>query len=389
MGTNARGLARRACAGGLLSAALLLAALAGGCGAARAPADPYGALRSPGPPPSARPGAQVWAAGMPLLVAASADGGATWRTRHVAAAGDPFTEVLFGIAFADARHGWAVGKGGVILATADGGAAWPVQHAAEAGTDLLDVATTDAHHAWAVGFAAGRTAGLVLATTDGGRTWRRRYGGSDLLSAVSFPDALHGWAVGSTGILATADGGLHWRLQRTVPATYHLSGVTFSDARHGWAVGGAGAALIKPGFVMATSDGGAHWTLQIAGTRDSLNDVSFVDARRGWVAGSQGLLYRTTDGGATWTEVAMNRAWEFGAVTFADARHGWMVVHPHWDVRAAAAGDTGAAWGLQRQLVLLATSDGGQTWTAVTCARDLHTPVIVTDVACREAAAQP
>ena len=389
MGTNARGLTRRARAGGRLGAALLLAALACGCGAGHAPADPYGDLRSPGPPPTARPGARVWAAGMPLLVAASADGGATWRTRHVAMAGDPFAEVLFGIAFADARHGWAVGKAGSILATDDGGATWRVQHGAGAETDLLDVATTDAHHAWAVGFVGGRTAGLVLATTDGGRTWRRRYGGSDVLSAVSFSDAVHGWAVGSTGIIATVDGGLHWHLQHAMPAGYHLSGVAFTDARHGWAVGGAGAALIKPGFVMATSDGGAHWALQLAGTRDSLNDVSFVDARRGWVVGSQGLLYRTTDGGAAWTRVAMNRAWEFGAVTFADARHGWMVVHPHWDVRAAAAGDTGAEWGLQRQLVLLSTSDGGQTWTAVTCAHGLPGPVIVTDVACREPASLP
>ena len=382
MGTKARRFRRRGLVGGLLGAALLVAALAGGCGSRSSPADPYGAIRSPGPPPIARPGAQVWAAGMPLLIVASADGGATWSTRHYAATGDPFAQVLFGIAFADARHGWAVGKAGLIVATADGGATWSEQHSA-AEDDLLDIATTDARHAWAVGFVGNRTAGLILATADGGRTWRRRYSGSDVLSAVSFSDAVHGWAVGSTGILATTDGGLHWRLQRAVPAGYHLSDLTFSDARHGWAVGGTGQGVVEPGFVMATRDGGAHWALQLAGTRASLSNVSFVDARRGWVAGSQGLLYRTTDGGATWIPVPMNRAWEFGAICFSDAEHGWMVVHPHWDLAAVTAGDAGAEWSFERQLVLLATSDGGRTWTAVTSARGIPAPAILTDVTCR------
>ena len=323
---------------------------------------------------------------MPLLVVVSADGGATWQSHHETT-DDPFARVLFAVAFADAAHGWAVGKGGAIVATSDGGATWAMQGQANAGTDLLDVATTDARHAWAVGFVGGRTAGLVLATADGGRTWRRRYGGGDVLTAVSFGDAVHGWAVGSTGILATADGGVHWHLQHRVPSSYHLSAVTFSDARHGWAVGSAdkAEALVKPGFILATSDGGAHWTSQLAGARDSLNDVSFIDARQGWAAGSGGLLYRTSDGGASWTQLPMNHAWEFGAVCFGDAEHGWLVVHPHWNLSAATA-DAGAEWGLLHQLVLLATSDGGQTWTAVTSAHDIPAPAILTDVTCREAA---
>ena len=101
------------------------------------------------------------------------------------------------------------------------------------------------------------------------------------------------------------------------------------------------------------------------------------------MAGSQGLLYRTTDGGATWIPVAMNRAWEFGAICFSDAEHGWMVVHPHWDLAAVTAGDAGAEWSFERQLVLLATSDGGQTWTAVISARGIPAPAILTDVTCR------
>ena len=106
---------------------------------------------------------------MPLLVVTSANGGATWTTSHHVATDDPFSQVLFGVAFADARHGWAVGKAGVVLATSDGGAGWTVQHRRAAAVCLLRVAATDARHAWAVGFAGNGASGLILATTDGGR----------------------------------------------------------------------------------------------------------------------------------------------------------------------------------------------------------------------------
>ena len=86
----------------VLACMLVSAALAAGCGSVDNKANPYGSLQTPGPPPPARSGSHVLAVGMPLLVVASADGGATWQTSHRAPPGDPFRQVLYGVAFGDA-----------------------------------------------------------------------------------------------------------------------------------------------------------------------------------------------------------------------------------------------------------------------------------------------
>ena len=266
----------------------------------------------------------------------------------------------------------------------DGGAHWAVRHRDAADVCLLGVVAISGRSAQAVGYARDGALGIVESTSDAGKTWQTRYAGRDALRAVAFADARHGWAVGSTGILATTDGGAHWRLQRAVSGMYRFSAVTFADARHGWAVGGAGAGPLKPGFIMTTTDGGAHWSTFMPGTPDRLNGVSFVGARRGWVVGNRGVVYHTTDGGRSWVLGHVDVDWELGAVTFSDARHGWAIVHPHWDLEAASSGDSARGWGLQRQLDLLATSDGGATWTAVKTVDGLASPVILTAVTCRD-----
>jgi hypothetical protein len=51
--------------------------------------------------------------------------------------------------------------------------------------------------------------GGILATTNGGATWALQpSGGGKTLLGVTFPDGIHGWAVGSLGtILVTKSGG--------------------------------------------------------------------------------------------------------------------------------------------------------------------------------------
>lgn len=72
------------------------------------------------------------------------------------------------------------------------------------------------------------------------------------------------------------------------------------------------------------------------------------DGKTLWSAQGYGL-YRSEDGGLTWTKVADG---EFADIAFADARNGW------------AAG---------RQGLVVATTDGGKTWTtqATKTRRDL------------------
>ncbi len=315
-------------------------------------------------------------------VTTTGDGGVTWTSSTLGQ-----HEALVGVAFSDVDHGAIAGGDGSVWRTADGGATWSCQsvEAPHLGTAALipggdslwvlqseflggvpidcvvqrsqdggvtwqrpasdlrenvrDLTFVDRLHGWGVG-----TGGLIVVTNDGGSSWFRQSAPTPGdLSAVEFADTLHGWAVGEDGIITTADGGSNWQSQ-TVPAT-GLTALSFTDAAHGWAAGGDN--------VVFTTDGGATWKASAfapAGTTD-LSSVSFVDAQRGWVGGMHqsagefsptGCVYRTTDGGQSW-----ERDFEGSAVfdlCFVDAEHGWLCQNSPYD-------------GIMR------TSDGGLTWT--------------------------
>ena len=78
-----------------------------------------------------------------------------------------------------------------------------------------------------------------------------------------------------------------------------------------------------------------------ATTVPPLEAVQFVSASQGWAAGA-GLVLATSDGGRTWTTQYTGTA-KLDQVDFTDAEHGWAV-------------GTNA---------LLRTTDGGATWTAL------------------------
>ncbi len=219
------------------------------------------------------------------------------------------TRDLRGVSFPDQGHGWAVGAGGTIVATADGGRSWAPQAAC------------------AKSFPCTPTSPDMVSAD---------------LTAVSFPDPAHGWAVGTGGtIVATADGGRSWSPEaacaKTVACTAtsadrvsaDLTGVSFADPAHGWAVGAGGT-------IVATGDGGRSWSRQLACEPQAsnaactdalaldvdLNAVSFTDTANGWAVGRSGLILFTTDGGTRWT-----------ATGFVVAGHGG---EPGPDLRAAS-----------------------------------------------------
>jgi photosystem II stability/assembly factor-like uncharacterized protein len=103
-------------------------------------------------------------------------------------------------------------------------------------------------------------------------------------------------AVGEHGIVLLSDDGVSYRQAKHVPASSTLTAVYFADAEHGWAVG-------QWGVILATADGGETWVLQRSDTSidQPLFSVYFKDARHGWAVGLWSLLLVTEDGGHTWT----------------------------------------------------------------------------------------
>ncbi|HJW24971.1 MAG TPA: YCF48-related protein [Rhodocyclaceae bacterium] len=104
-------------------------------------------------------------------------------------------------------------------------------------------------------------------------------------------------AVGDQGsILLSDDQGRTFRQAARVPVSSTLTAVSFADDRHGWAVGHWGA-------ILATEDGGETWALQRLDTHEDrpLFSVHFFDAREGVAVGLWSLVLLTRDGGKTWT----------------------------------------------------------------------------------------
>jgi len=149
--------------------------------------------------------------------------------------------------------------------------------------------------------------GSVLYSDDQGRHWQPSptVPSQQLLTALYFVDADHGWTVGHDAqILATQDGGVHWTLQFEDPGRQApLLDVWFQDREHGLAVGAYGALL-------QTDDGGAHWQDR-SDTLDNpeqlhLNAIAAVKSGGLFIVGEAGSLFRSTDQGRSWQRLPLD-----------------------------------------------------------------------------------
>jgi photosystem II stability/assembly factor-like uncharacterized protein len=199
--------------------------------------------------------------------------------------------------------------------------------------------------------------GHVLYSDDNGIGWQQaRVPTMQMLTAIDFVDAQHGWTVGHDGlILASDDGGESWHMQRdglAVQNQYNLAkrdslvdqvtqlkkkikhadesslaqlestledaemeledaqqtisealftsplmDVWFKDVRTGWAVGAFGTFL-------TTQNGGQDWHSQefLLDNPDAfhLNTIAGDGGERIFIAGEGGVMFRSIDGGETW-----------------------------------------------------------------------------------------
>lgn len=135
-------------------------------------------------------------------------------------------------------------------------------------------------------------------------------------------------AVGERGaVLLSDDAGATWRQAAQVPVSVTLTAVQFVGERTGWAVG-------HYGVVLRSDDAGEHWTRQLDGLAAAklmladaqsaadpkavteaqrmvqegpdkpLLALHFINEREGIVAGAFNLLLATSDGGKTWQAIS-------------------------------------------------------------------------------------
>ncbi len=343
-----------------------------------------------------------WAGGATMLV--TADGGRSWRRQISPAA------MVSALDFVDAHHGWALGLTAasrpVVARTTDGGQTW---HAAAEplvaggrGVPTLHVlqrvhfvsATFGAGVAGGVNYLGGDGRGDVVVTTDGGQTWQALHAPSTI-AAACFTDRRHGWAaVGGKGLLLhTSDGGRSWH--QSLPDgpageaffTYRAD-LACTGPADVWVLLSAPGGMSQERYALYhTRDGGAQWTamaakLGIGGepavgtpgipltasrvsragrTIDSYaGPLDAVDSTVAYVGGACPAcgtisLSGTADGGRTWGNRGLISGVDFAfsvSLSFVSARRGWLAT----SLYSEASPPVGHG-------VILATADGGHTWT--------------------------
>jgi len=283
------------------------------------------------------------------------DGGSTWSSATLPSATGP----LQGVSCASSADCWAVGSDptattGLVLSTTDGGRHWGGQALPAAVGPLSAVActsTSDCRVAGTTPIAGnGVLVGMIVGTTDGGSTWTggNLPNGTGPLTSLLCTSNNQCWAGGSgfTGgdgvVVATTDGSA-WVPQALPPGTGPLAGLTCASTSHCWSVGGnpfVGFPLTGASVRAARSGHAAR--VSAAAISGSPRPSSTI----GFAYGSAGMIVATTDGGTTWTTqtVSSSGLTSLSAMSCPDAVHCW----------ALATDSTGAP-------VVLATTDGWKT----------------------------
>ncbi len=113
----------------------------------------------------------------------------------------------------------------------------------------------------------------------------------------------------------------------------------------------------KPGVSLASLEASPRsWTKQTteaySGKQD---DIYFINPQTGWYGNGAGKIFKTTDGGKTWTQKLHKPGTFFRCIAFLDDQIGF-------------AGNIGPGYfpNVSDKEPLYRTTDGGETWTAVT-----------------------
>lgn len=165
------------------------------------------------------------------------------------------------------------------------------------------------------------------------------------------------------------------------PLDHPAARVSRADLRPIMALAQAGQRLVAVGLrglVLVSTDGGKSWTQASVPVQSDLLAVHFPVANTGWIVGHDGVVLRSDDGGRSWVKQL-------------DVRSAGLAFRQYYEARSAA-GDAAAAAALKQVErnfkegtalpyldvwfedqnkgyavgsygLLIATADGGKTWT--------------------------
>lgn len=288
--------------------------------------------------------------------------------------------VISAVFFLDTSAGWVLFAGASdskirldIAITADSGDHWKFFRVKTSGLNPPEAQLTgdgriyflDAEHGWinlTVSSGSAFHPGAALATQDGGKTWNWVPMGSGSAGPIMFTTLKDGWILSPdhTELNVTHDGCKSWqevKLQAppfarpAVGEAYGYDLPTFEDSKHGFLI--AGFPNADP-VLYTTEDGGSTWkpNRQIASTLGEALKI----AHSTWIAASIPLHGSSL----TLTVRSLKDAATQSASVSADVGR---IAGLH-GIDCLDFADSTHIWVLMGEL--LATSDGGTTWSDVT-----------------------
>jgi photosystem II stability/assembly factor-like uncharacterized protein len=182
--------------------------------------------------------------------------------------------------------------------------------------------------------------GIIIYSDLGGSSWSQAAVPVGVtLTAVHFPEAERGYAVGHDGaVLASGDGGRHWT---KVLDGVAINALMLADARHA-----ADAATPATADQAANALGDIEAALKFGPSRPLLS-VWFRNAGNGWAVGAYGQIVRTGDAGKHWESLALK-------VPNPDGLH-FNSIGPGMDGTLLMAGEGGRVY---------RSADNGSSWRA-------------------------
>ncbi len=243
----------------------------------------------------------------------SADGASHWQIEP-----EIFGQSWFDAHFLDSRTGFLCGISGKCARTLDGGQSWQLRQL----DGWLPMRSISAKEG--VVLAVGGVAydvGIIARSVDQGNSWRIIDSLEVELRDVLFVDDQTVFACGFGTILKSTDAGLQWEL---LPAEGEFfTAMAFPTASTGFAVG-------RSGSILRTKDGGSNWeTLRkgdaLGKVRQFYNEVVFWDEETGYIVGDKGLVLHTGDGGASWQKLENDSKDDLFGIRLSGASEGWVV----------------------------------------------------------------
>jgi photosystem II stability/assembly factor-like uncharacterized protein len=239
---------------------------------------------------------------------------------------------------------------------------WAPTNAPLASSRTDDIWFFDATTGWAV-----NSDGDVLETVDAGQHWTRTFHAEGVyLRALAFTDRQHGFIgtlSGAARLFRTTDGGGVWERVENLPdgAPVAICGLTAPDSS---TVFGAGTNFPnRRPAVIRSADRGQTWSaVDLSAQATLLVDIYFKNPLEGWVVGGKAdvpsasrsvvkpVVLATTDGGQTWEDrlEGLTGDWPLG-------EWGWKIFFVTEQVGYVSleSFELGA---------ILRTADGGLTW---------------------------